>query len=391
MFGPRREQKRDLVVLSRDTSPPALSAFRLSVLSPGEAIDPLASSYLGNFLHWHTSTNAALCSDFSYLPVKWPNYPIDSKPFRFAVLACASSAFTTQMGQSEVKEHAAIYLQKSYSLVRRAAAEARFRDVVYSSFMLFVYEFLRPPEDHNCEAGFYHCMGMWHSLSALKETPIPGTSTAEIFFMETLWACALRTQYVCINRHSAPTTRIYTILRATTGMFDWHKTADHIYHRIHCLSIFLRMYMHYYLLQRNDAVVSSSQDKHFIKSGLKRVCTEIILLGPRILDVFGVVVDPLHTDPSTLFSALLDRRPPTQSEIWGINVLYYLAVIAKHIVLTRPSEVQRQIAIDGAISLCNLYAPFSEDFGDYRELELKVMGLFIAGLVLAQSQNLERT
>jgi hypothetical protein len=121
---------------------------------------------------------------------------------------------------------------------------------------------------------------------------------------------------------------------------------------------------------------------------LKRVCTEIILLGPRILDVFGVVVDPLHTDP---FSALLDRRPPTQSEIWGINVLYYLAVIAKHIVLTRPSEVQRQIAIDGAISLCNLYAPFSEDFGDYRELELKVMGLFIAGLVLAQSQNLERT
>jgi len=294
------------------------------------------------------------------------------------------------MGRSEVKEHAAIYLQKSYSLVRQAAATGAFRDVVYSSFMLFVYEFLRPIEDHNCEAGFYHCMGMWNSLNALKETLEPGASMTEVFFMETLWACALRTQYVCINRHSAPTTRIFALLRATTDMLDWHKTADRIYHRIHCLSIHLRMYMHYYLLQRNGTVMSSTQEKHFIKSGLEKVCTEIVLLGPRILEVHGVVIDLPQTDRSDLFPALLDRRPPTPSEIWGINVLYYLAVIAKHIVLSQPSELQRQIAIDGAISLCSLYVPFSEAVVDYRELELKVMGLFIAGLVLAQSQNLER-
>jgi len=150
------------------------------------------------------------------------------------------------------------------------------------------------------------------------------------------------------------------------------------------------MYMHYYLLQRNGAVMSSTQEKHFIKSGLEKVCTEIVLLGPRILEVHGVVIDLPQTHRSDLFPALLDRRPPTPSEIWGINVLYYLAVIAKHIVLSQPSELQRQIAIDGAISLCSLYVPFSEAVVDYRELELKVMGLFIAGLVLAQSQNLER-
>jgi len=294
------------------------------------------------------------------------------------------------MGQSEIKEHAATYLQKSYSLVRRAAAAGAFRDVVYSSFMLFVYEFLRPIQDHNCEAGFYHCMGMWNSLNALKETVAPGTSTDEILFMDTLWACAMRTQYVCINRHSAPTARIFTLLRTTTDMLDWHRTADRIYHRIHCLSVHLRMYMHYYLLQRNETVVSNTQEKHFIETGLMKVSTEIVLLGPRILEVFGVVIDPSQTDSSDLFPALLDRRAPTQSEIWGINVLYYLAVIAKHIVLSQPSEVQRRIAVDGAISLCSLYVPFSETVVDYRELELKVMGLFIAGLVLAQSHNLER-
>jgi len=295
------------------------------------------------------------------------------------------------MGQSEGQEHAAIYLQKSYNLVRRAAAEARFRDVVYSSFMLFVYEFLRPPEDHNCEAGFYHCMGMWNSLNALKETLPSGPSGTEVFFIETLWACALRTQYVCINRHSAPTTRIYTLLRATTGMLGWHTAEDRVYHRSHCLSILFRMYMHYYLLQRNDAVLSGARDRHFIRNGLQKVSTEIVLLGPRILDMFGIMADPSPSNPSIPFPALLDHRRPTASEIWGINVLYYLAVMAKHIVLSPPSEVQRHIAIDGAITLCGLYEPSWELSTDYRELELKVMGLFIAGLVLAQSQNLERT
>lgn len=287
------------------------------------------------------------------------------------------------MGTPEVTEHAFSYLQKSYQLVRRSAAANNFRDVVYTSFMLFVYEFLRPMEEHNCEAGFQHCLGLWNSLNALKATLVPGTSTDELMFMETLWACTLRTEYICINRHSASPKRIYSLLRTTTSMLQWHKSSDRIYRRIHALSILFRMFMHYYLLQRNHAVNEDFEEERFIAGGLTAVMHEIIILGPWILEAFASE----NTAGPKLFSALLDRRPPTPSEIWGITVLYNLARLANHTLQPASSDAHRLAAVDASMSLCHLHTQFSPSFIDLREVELLIMGLVIPGLVLAQCKD----
>jgi hypothetical protein len=111
-------------------------------------------------------------------------YPILAESFRYALLACAS--IDCRFGPSP-SEHTYRYLQKSYQLTRRSAGAREYRHVIYSSYLLFIYEF----EQFRCnERSYVHCLGMWQALAALESSS--QVSQAEMEYMECLAHGVLR-------------------------------------------------------------------------------------------------------------------------------------------------------------------------------------------------------
>jgi len=336
----------------------------------------------------------------AYVPLmdnKWNNdsFPIASESFRYAILVNASRWINGSSNQYTYR-----YLDKTYQLLRRSASAGEYREVVYASCALWTHEYLS--NHYSCnDHTFIHCLGMWQTIACFRRITQNRVRQDEFVQMELLALRVLRTECDHLFAEAAKGVghakkdRLLELFHATSSMVDWHWENLHsIGHSWH-IPIYFHFFFRLYLWLRISEE-GSEPDLHFVATVLKRLVDQIIQLIPRIRDHNQAVraID-LANEKVMLFPLWLpvpiDSSPEIVPafEIWNLTRLRLTVVIIKSTLLRKPRMDDSHAAISAASSLLTLSANDPQELRAYRASQPSVIvGLFLAGLVFGQSQDM---
>jgi hypothetical protein len=257
-------------VFSSSSSAAGQSVFpvtQISVVPEEEALTSVDASLLGHFLE--DPMSGIMFGHGPCLSHKWSHqsYPISSESFRYTLLVRASKWANSRLGRTlpaVSDENTYRYLSKAYQLIRRSAAAGEYREVVYSSYILFGSEFLHHGSTN--DRSFIHCIGMWQAFGALGRMTPSIVSRKELLYMEELAHWALRTEYNHLSKQTGDGVvhekkeKLFELLRATSNMGDWYWEELGRERKIWQLSTVFQIYSHYYVLQRNHGDVMDDQE-----------------------------------------------------------------------------------------------------------------------------------
>ena len=349
---------------------------------------PFDAMLLGRFLQ-HSTSAVKYCHALGPLVQHtWTPlfYPILAECFRYALLACAS--IDRRFGPSP-SENTYRYLQKSYQLTRRSAGAREYRHVLYSSYILFLYEFnhVRPNE-----RSYIHCLGMWQALAALESSS--QVSRDEFIYMECLAHGVLRSQYnyfrdmIAHGVTHGQKEKQFALLCATCNMGEWYWEDTTRKGKIFQLSILFEIFSQYYVSQRNLDTIRGP-DHCNVKARLERIIDQIITLIPEIPEFWlttlarGPFDDELKQAPPPFFIIVGPNMPPRARYFARLR---YSALIVKCTLHHDPSEAELQTAVSAATSLLavSINAPAQASWDTDAAV---VTSLLLAGMVLCQSQS----
>jgi len=328
---------------------------------------------------------------------KWHNdsFPISSESFRYAILVLASRKIKGFSNQNTYR-----YLDKTYQLLRRSASAGEYREVVYTSCALWAHEYLSNRYSCN-DHTFIHCLGTWQTIACIGRITQNRVRQDEFVQMERLALWFLRTECDHLFTEAAKSVghakkdRLLELFHATSSMVDWHwenlHSSGHSWH----IPIYFHLFSRLYLWLRISEE-GSEPDLHFVATVLKRLVDQIIQPFPRIPDHNqGVLTINLTTEEVAEFRLWVVHPIDLSPDIvrafvrWNFARLRHTTVIIKSTLLRRPRIDDSQAAISAASSLLTLSRNNPPQLtADRYSRPSVIVGLFLAGLVFGQSQDM---
>jgi hypothetical protein len=324
-------------------------------------------------------------------------YPIHAEPFRNALLACAATGrpFSEDLPINEKETQIDRYVNNAYELVMRCADTGDARTLIYSAYMLSVYEHCRS----DVESSSIHCLGMQDGIAMLKRNPGTDTSEEEMALLQILGLNSLRAEYLRVQRDKKLTRelrniKLYELLKSTSKLplDEWipiHPSAASL--RILCLSNMFEIFSHHYILKKAGDTEEQQEDLAFVHARLEYILNQILLLIPTIpetIETFGT-----HDLGYFLIGPFCCSAELAQTDVPEAFLLraclHYSATIVKYTLLAEMSPLEQERACEAAISLAFCCSMLRKHGGWAPILEETIScGFSLSALILyIQSKN----
>jgi len=286
---------------------------RISPVPEEQSLTSFDATLLSNFLEFQIA--GYIVGDGPLLTHKWADstYPIFSESFRYALLVRASR--WRNHGTKLSTSNTCRYLDKTYRLIQRSALSGEYRDVVYTSYILWSYEYISRTSmpSSSKDRPLIHCLGMWQAFAAFEKVTQNVVFEEELIQMEDLAHWALRGEYKRLRNDLAGKPvqerigRLLELLYATCRMGHWYWEDLRRRQKIWQLSTVFEIFSHLYVLLRNSDE-GNEPDRHFIEVRLKMIVDQIIQLNPGIPDQWQPPLAGRYLDAERIIE-VLESRP----------------------------------------------------------------------------------
>ena len=338
------------------------------------------------------------------MAIPWPEFPLSSKAFRYAVLTFASSQLEGDQNNTNTLE----YLEKFYKYVNEAIEASSFTEIVVACYTILLYSYM---SHESFETSLIHFKGLSKVYSNLREVQ-SASAIRRLTQLDVLWRGGLQailrkfwnrpqSKHLPPGEHSL-LVDLFKVLRCTSyslfpdsGVHDLSINSS--YTRVETLGCYLSIYWDYYLaLHMLPSHERDAKLFHCVRNSIYETLHQIIDLIPRLLNARELLcqaredVRSWRPDSTILPTDYLDHSSiqfPHQFtfEDERAALLYAYAKLI-HIFVSMPNGNSNRM-IPSALLLCRLCAsaltghlPFKSPFG----LQM-TRYLFTVGLVLTKS------
>ena len=330
------------------------------------------------------------------LTVPFPEFPLSSKPFRYAALALASS-------HKEGNADTLMYLAKFYKYMKEAIDASSIVEVAVASYMIVLYAY----KGHECfSTVLVHFKGMCHAFIRLKQSKYR-MGIREVPHMQTLWHGALQTLYLVFwgrPHHTSPLQseefkllgELDNVLQFSSAMLSSvdNSQIHSSWRTCEALGCYLAFYLDHYLALRNRRAANKDIRRiPSITASLHNILRQIIHLVPQIPEAREMLYqasdassywncenDPVQSGSLAYHSTL--NGPDYDFRDKQAAMLFAFAKLIESVFVI---DVNKTLAITSAVFLCRICAMLF-----YQQSEVccsRTRALFWSGLVLTKSSH----